>query len=122
MSSDSRRSTACDNTAYLFTGVGLAGCDMGACAILPRIIGQGLAAELLLTGRNMGADEALACGFYSRLLPAEEMNAAVLQLAQELADGPTFAHAMTKTMLNQEWNMGKSGSVSEFLGELEHSG
>jgi enoyl-CoA hydratase/carnithine racemase len=106
MSSDIRLSTPLSKTAFLFTRVGLAGCDMGACAILPRIIGQGLAAELLLTGRNMGADEALACGFYSRLLPAEEMNAAVVQLAQELADGPTFAHGMTKTMLNQEWNMG----------------
>jgi enoyl-CoA hydratase/carnithine racemase len=79
---------------------------MGACAILPRIIGHGRAAELLLSGRSMGADEALACGFYSRLLPAEELPAAAAQLAQELAEGPTFAHGMTKTMLNQEWNMG----------------
>ncbi|HEV7356852.1 MAG TPA: enoyl-CoA hydratase family protein [Steroidobacteraceae bacterium] len=106
MSSDIRLSTPRSKTAFLFTRVGLAGCDMGACAILPRIIGQGLAAELLLTGRNMGADEAVASGFYSRLLPAEDMNTAVAQLAQELADGPTFAHGMTKTMLNQEWNMG----------------
>jgi enoyl-CoA hydratase/carnithine racemase len=106
MSSDIRLSTPRSKTAFLFTRVGLAGCDMGACAILPRIVGQGRAAELLLTGRNMGADEALTCGFYSRLLPAEEMNAAVVKLAQELADGPTFAHGMTKTMLNQEWNMG----------------
>ena len=106
MSSDIRLSTPRSKTAFLFTRVGLAGCDMGACAILPRIVGQGLAAELLLTGRNMGADEALSCGFYSRLLTAEAMNAEVVKLAQELADGPTFAHGMTKTMLNQEWNMG----------------
>src|SRR6202034_2983431 len=75
-------------------------------AILPRIIGQGRAVELLLTGRSMSADEALAWGFYSRLLSPEELHAAAAQLAQELADGPTFAHGMTKTMLNQEWNMG----------------
>jgi enoyl-CoA hydratase/carnithine racemase len=106
MSSDIRLSTPRSKTAFLFTRVGLAGCDMGACAILPRIIGHGRAAELLLTGRSMAADEALACGFYSRLLPAEELHATAAQLARELADGPTFAHGMTKTMLNQEWNMG----------------
>jgi enoyl-CoA hydratase/carnithine racemase len=106
MSSDIRLSTARSKTAFLFTRVGLAGCDMGACAILPRIIGHGRAAELLLSGRSMGADEALACGFYSRLLPAEELLSAATRLAQELAEGPTFAHGMTKTMLNQEWNMG----------------
>ena len=106
MSSDIRLSTPRSKTAFLFTRVGLAGCDMGACAILPRIIGHGRAAELLLSGRGMAADEALACGFYSRLLPAEELRAAAAQLARELADGPTFAHGMTKTMLNQEWNMG----------------
>jgi enoyl-CoA hydratase/carnithine racemase len=106
MSSDIRLSTPRSKTAFLFTRVGLAGCDMGACAILPRIIGHGRAAELLLSGRSMGAEEALACGFYSRLLPAEELRAAAAQLAAELAEGPTFAHGMTKTMLNQEWNMG----------------
>ncbi len=106
MSSDIRLSTPRSKTAFLFTRVGLAGCDMGACAILPRIVGQGLAAELLLTGRNMGADEALGCGFFSRLLPVDDLQAAVAQLARELAEGPTFAHGMTKTMLNQEWNMG----------------
>src|ERR1700761_5476098 len=106
MSSDIRLSTPRSKTAFLFSRVGLAGCDMGACAILPRLIGHGRAAELLLSGRNMSADEALAWGFYSRLLPPEELNAAAAQLAQELADGPTFAHAMTKNMLNQEWNMG----------------
>jgi enoyl-CoA hydratase/carnithine racemase len=106
MSSDIRLSTPRSKTAFLFTRVGLAGCDMGACAILPRIIGQGRAAELLLSGRNMNADEALAWGFYSRLLPPEELPTAAAQLAQELADGPTFAHGMTKNMLNQEWSMG----------------
>src|SRR5580692_11165066 len=106
MCSDIRLSTPRSKTAFLFTRVGLAGCDMGACAILPRIVGHGRAAELLLSGRSMGADEALACGFYSRLLPVEELRAAAAQLARELADGPTFAHGMTKTMLNQEWNMG----------------
>jgi enoyl-CoA hydratase/carnithine racemase len=106
MSSDIRLSTPRSKTAFLFTRVGLAGCDMGACAILPRIIGHGRAAELLFSGRSMAADEALACGFYSRLLPVEELRAAAAQLARALADGPTFAHGMTKTMLNQEWNMG----------------
>jgi enoyl-CoA hydratase/carnithine racemase len=111
MASDIRLSTARSKTAFLFTRVGLAGCDMGACAILPRIIGQGRAAELLLTGRSMSADEALAWGFYSRLLSPEELHAAAAQLAQELADGPTFAHGMTKTMLNQEWNMGLEQAI-----------
>jgi len=106
MASDIRLSTPRSKTAFLFTRVGLAGCDMGACAILPRIIGHGRAAELLLSGRNMSAEEALAWGFYSRLTPPEELLAAAGQLAQQLADGPTFAHGMTKTMLNQEWNMG----------------
>jgi enoyl-CoA hydratase/carnithine racemase len=106
MSSDIRLSTPRSKTAFLFTRVGLAGCDMGACAILPRIIGHGRAAEWLLSGRSVGADEALACGFYSRLVAAEDLGTAAAQLSQELADGPTFAHGMTKTMLNQEWNMG----------------
>jgi enoyl-CoA hydratase/carnithine racemase len=106
MCSDIRLSTPRSKTAFLFTRVGLAGCDMGACAILPRIIGHGRAAELLFSGRSMAADEALACGFYSRLLPVDELHAAAGLLAQELADGPTFAHGMTKSMLNQEWNMG----------------
>src|SRR5471030_2829990 len=106
MSSDIRLSTPRSKTAFLFTRVGLAGCDMGACAILPRIIGHGRAAELLLSGRSMGADEALSCGFFSRVVPVEELHAAAARLSQELADGPTFAHGMTKTMLNQGWNMG----------------
>jgi enoyl-CoA hydratase/carnithine racemase len=111
MCSDIRLSTPGSKTAFLFTRVGLAGCDMGACAILPRIIGQGRAAELLLTGRSMDADEALACGFYSRLIPGEELHAAVRELAVALARGPTFAHGMTKAMLNQEWNMGLEQAI-----------
>jgi enoyl-CoA hydratase/carnithine racemase len=111
MSSDIRLSTPRSKTAFLFTRVGLAGCDMGACAILPRIIGQGRAAELLLSGRSMSADEALAWGFYSRLIPADELQSAVAELAGELAAGPTFAHGMTKAMLNQEWNMGLEQAI-----------
>ena len=106
MSSDIRLSTPRSKTAFLFTRVGLAGCDMGACAILPRIIGHGRAAEWLLSGRSVGADEALASGFYSRVVSVEQLRAAAVQLSAELAAGPTFAHGMTKTMLNQEWNMG----------------
>jgi enoyl-CoA hydratase/carnithine racemase len=106
MCSDIRLTTARSKTAFLFTRVGLAGCDMGACAILPRIIGQGRAAELLLSGRSMNADEALACGFYSRSLAVEELREAADHLSKELAAGPTFAHGITKAMLNQEWNMG----------------
>lgn len=105
MASDIRLSTSRSKTAFLFTRVGLAGCDMGACAILPRIIGHGRAAELLLSGRSMSADEALSWGFYSRLLGVDELQPAAQELARELAHGPTFAHGMTKTMLNQEWNM-----------------
>jgi enoyl-CoA hydratase/carnithine racemase len=111
MCADIRLSTPRSKTAFLFTRVGLAGCDMGACAILPRIIGQGRAAELLLTGRSMPADEALACGFYSRLIAPEELLSAANELAQGLAQGPTFAHGMTKTMLNQEWNMGLDQAI-----------
>jgi enoyl-CoA hydratase/carnithine racemase len=106
MCSDIRLSSTDSKTAFLFTRVGLAGCDMGACAILPRIIGQGRAAEWLLSGRSVPAEEALGCGFYSRLLPAGELRGAAAGLARTLAEGPTFAHGITKTMLNQEWNMG----------------
>src|ERR1700761_208998 len=106
MASDIRLSTPRSKTAFLFTRVGLAGCDMGACAILPRLIGHGRAAELLLSGRSMGAEEGLQCGFFSRLVAVEELAQSADALASELAAGPSFAHAMTKTMLNQEWNMG----------------
>jgi enoyl-CoA hydratase/carnithine racemase len=103
MASDIRLATPEAKTAFLFTRVGLAGCDMGACAILPRIIGHGRAAELLLTGRTMGADEAERCGFYSRLVPADELLAEAQATASALAHGPTFAHATTKAMLRREW-------------------
>ncbi len=105
MASDLRFGTARSKTAFLFTRVGLAGCDMGACAMLPRIIGQGRAAELLFTGRTMTGEEGERWGFFNRLCaPGEILNAA-LQMAAELASGPTFAHAMTKKMLHHEWNM-----------------
>jgi enoyl-CoA hydratase/carnithine racemase len=103
--SDIRLGTPQAKTAFLFTRVGLAGCDMGACAMLPRVIGQGRAAELLFTGRTMAADEGERWGFYNRLVAAEQLEAEALKLAHQLADGPTFAHMMTKTMLKQEWSM-----------------
>jgi enoyl-CoA hydratase/carnithine racemase len=106
MAADLRLGTPEAKTAFLFTRVGLAGCDMGACAILPRIIGQGRAAELLYTGRTMTADEGLAWGFFNRLVPAEALDDEAMALARRLAEGPTFAHMMTKTQLNQEWSMG----------------
>jgi enoyl-CoA hydratase/carnithine racemase len=92
-------------TAFLFVRVGLAGCDMGACAVLPRIIGQGRAAELLYTGRSMTAEEGLAWGFYNRLVEQSAVLAEASAFAATLANGPTFAHAMTKRMLHQEWNL-----------------
>ena len=106
MASDLRLATPEAKTAFLFTRVGLAGADMGACGILPRIIGQGRAAELLFTGRAMSAAEGHAWGFYNSLHAADVLNAKALELARSLADGPWFAHGMTKTMLNQEWAMG----------------
>lgn len=106
MASDLRLGTAASKVAFLFTRVGLAGCDMGACAMLPRIIGQGRAAELLFTGRAMTGEEALAWGFYNRLCAPEALLAEARQLAAELAAGPTFAHGITKKMLHQEWSMG----------------
>ena len=105
MASDLRMATPQTKTAFLFTRVGLAGCDMGACAILPRIIGQGRAAELLYTGRTMTAQEGERWGFFNRLFAADELEREALTLARELASGPTFAHGITKTQLNQEWSM-----------------
>jgi enoyl-CoA hydratase/carnithine racemase len=106
MASDLRLATPEAKTAFLFTRVGLAGADMGACGILPRIIGQGRAAELLYTGRAMSAQEGAAWGFYNALHARDALGAEADKLARSLADGPYFAHAMTKTMLNQEWAMG----------------
>jgi enoyl-CoA hydratase/carnithine racemase len=111
MACDIRLATPLARTAFLFTRVGLAGADMGACAILPRIIGHGRAAELLLTGRSMDAQEAERCGFYSRLVDPEELPAAALALARSLASGPTFAHATTKAMLGHEWAMGVEQAI-----------
>lgn len=106
MASDLRLATPEAKTAFLFTRVGLAGADMGACGILPRIIGQGRAAELLYTGRFMSAAEGQAWGFYNALHDQAALDDAALSLARQIADGPWFAHGMTKTMLNQEWAMG----------------
>ncbi|HEX8449012.1 MAG TPA: enoyl-CoA hydratase family protein [Allosphingosinicella sp.] len=105
MASDLRLATPESKTAFLFTRVGLAGCDMGACAILPRIIGQGRAAELLYTGRAMTAQEGESWGFHNRLVPSEALLEEAQSLAGSLASGPTFAHGITKTQLNQEWNV-----------------
>ncbi len=105
MASDLRLATPEAKCAFLFNRVGLAGCDMGACAILPRIIGQGRAAELLYLGRAMTAEEGRDWGFYNALHPAEELEAAALKLAQKIAAGPVFANGITKTQLSHEWNM-----------------
>ena len=105
MASDLRIATPEARTAFLFTRVGLAGCDMGACAILPRIIGQGRAAELLYTGRTMSAEEGERWGFYSRLVAADVLEGEAQSMAARIAEGPGFAHMMTKTMLAQEWSM-----------------
>jgi enoyl-CoA hydratase/carnithine racemase len=105
MASDLRIATPAAKCAFLFTRVGLAGCDMGACAILPRIIGQGRAAELLYTGRSMSADEGAAWGFYNKVVDANALEAEAFNLATRIASGPNFANMMTKTMLAQEWSM-----------------
>lgn len=105
MASDIRFATPEASTAFLFTRVGLAGCDMGACAMLPRLIGQGRAADLLYSGRSMSAEEGYQWGFYNRLVDAEALEAEALAYATRLAKGPTFAHGITKTQLNQEWSM-----------------
>ena len=102
---DMRYGTASSKTAFLFTRVGLAGADMGACALLPRVIGQGRASELLFTGRAMSAQEGLAWGFFNALHESADLVAKAQALAAELAVGPTFAQGMTKTMLQQEWAM-----------------
>ena len=105
MASDMRIATPAAKTAFLFNRVGLAGCDMGACAMLPRIIGQGRAAELLYTGRSMSAEEGIRWGFYNSLSSPDTLIADANALAERLLKGPTFAHGITKTMLRQEWNM-----------------
>lgn len=111
LGSDIRMGTSRSKTAFLFSRVGLAGCDMGACALLPRVIGQGRAAELLLTGRAMAGDEAERCGFFNRICTPEALLTEARSLAQELANGPTFAHGITKKMLQQEWSMGVDEAI-----------
>jgi enoyl-CoA hydratase/carnithine racemase len=105
MASDIRIGTPRTKTAFLFVRVGLAGADMGACAILPRLIGHGRASELLYTGRAMTAEEGDKWGFFNRLVGPEEVLSEALTLAKELSDGPTFANGITKTCLHQEWAM-----------------
>lgn len=105
MASDIRIGTAGAKVAFLFNRVGLAGCDMGACAILPRIVGQGRASELLYTGRSMGGEEAERWGFFNRLVEPDALLEVATALARDLAEGPTFANAMTKRMLHMEWDM-----------------
>ena len=109
MASDLRYGAPDAKVAFLFTRVGLAGCDMGACTILPRIIGQGRASDLLYSGRSMSAEEGLAWGFFNRL--SDRVLDLSIQTARELAAGPTFAHGMTKKMLHQEWNAGVDEAV-----------
>lgn len=111
MASDLRLGTAETKTGFLFTRVGLAGCDMGACAILPRIIGQGRAADLLYTGRMMSAEEGLQWGFFNALHSNTEVEAQALKLAQRIAAGPTFANSITKTQLAHEWNMSPEQAI-----------
>ena len=105
LASDLRLGTARSKTAFLFVRVGLAGADMGACAMLPRVIGQGRAAELLYSGRSMSGEEAQQWGFFNRLCSPDAVLTEAQSLAVELASGPTFAHAMTKRCLHQEWSM-----------------
>ncbi len=105
MASDFRYGTDKAKVGFVFTRVGLAGCDMGACAMLPRLIGQGRAADLLYTGRIMRAEEGEQWGFYNRLCSSESLLDEARELAHTLVEGPTFAHGITKTMLHQEWNM-----------------
>ena len=109
MAADLRYGSPDAKVAFLFTRVGLAGCDMGACTILPRIIGQGRASELLYSGRSMSAEEGYAWGFFNRI--SSEVHEISIQTAKELAAGPTFAHAMTKKMLHQEWNVGVDEAI-----------
>ena len=112
MSSDMRLASPSAKVAFLFNRVGLAGCDMGACAILPRIIGQGRASELLYTGRAMGAEEGERWGFFNRVVPEEELGEAAQELARRLTEGPTFANGLTKRMLHMEWAMSVDDAIT----------
>ncbi len=111
MASDIRIATPAAKVAFLFNRVGLAGCDMGACAILPRIIGQGRAGELLYTGRSLGGEEGERWGFFNRLVGSEDLLAEAATLAGRIADGPSFANGITKKMLHMEWAMGVDEAI-----------
>jgi len=111
MASDLRLATPAAKTGFLFTRVGLAGCDMGACAMLPRIIGQGRAAELLYTGRTMKAQEGYDWGYFNALHEPDELYEQAVVLANRIAAGPTFAHGITKTALAHEWNMSPEQAI-----------
>ena len=112
MASDLRVGTTRSKVAFLFVRVGLSGADMGACALLPRIIGQGRASELLYTGRSMDADEALRWGFYNRVVEPDRLEADALELASGLANGPSFAHSVTKQSLHREWSMSIEDAIA----------
>ena len=112
MGSDLRYGTADAKTAFLFTRVGLAGCDMGACSILPRIISQGRASELLYTGRSMSGEEAYNWGFFNVLCDSDNVLKEAQKQAHRLADGPTFAHGITKRQLHMEWNMSVEDAIT----------
>ena len=111
LASDFRLATPAAKIAFLFVRVGLAGCDMGACALLPRLIGQGRAAELLFTGRALDAAEGERIGFFNGVHPTDTLLPSAMKLAAELAAGPTLAHALTKKMLHLEWNMGVNEAI-----------
>jgi len=111
LGSDLRYGTERSKTYFLFNKVGLAGCDMGACALLPRVIGQGRASELLYTGRGLGGAQAEAWGFFNRLCAPDALLKDAQDLAKQIASGPTFANGMTKKMLQQEWNMGVDEAI-----------
>jgi enoyl-CoA hydratase/carnithine racemase len=111
MASDIRYATPEAKTAFLFNRVGLAGCDMGACAMLPRIVGQGRASELLFFGRSFSAEEGHAWGFYNRIVPSKELDEFAMDRAKKLASGPAFANAMTKNQLNLEWDMSLDAAI-----------
>ncbi len=111
MASDLRIGTPECKTAFLFNKVGLAGCDMGACAILPRIIGQGRAAELLFLGRTMSGEEGERWGYFNKLVNADQLIETAKEIAKKIAAGPTFANGITKNQLNQEWNMGLDAAI-----------
>src|SRR6267154_2065461 len=111
LASDLRYAAPSAKAAFLFARVGLAGCDMGACAMLPRVIGQGRASELLYSGRSMSGEEGLAWGFFNSLAEPDQLLKTALDAAQQLASGPTFAHAMTKKMLHEEWAVGLDRAI-----------